>query len=545
VRAEGVSDPSRSSHTFPSRRYSYGAAEESVRGLAAGLTASRFFRFVKGRHTGLVPFPPEMVRALRDPFARLILGHESAPLTARALLAALDAANAEAEGVPEQRSFVVADGGQIPWSPETDGLNRQFRLVITRGRAGQTPTLLISTSTALDSTSTFLQVIGWDPGLEAYQFYDRREGFWIWAGSSWDALTLDSRGRGPFDSHVNGALNMKELKLPWIHWHSQAAAIRDEVLAPDDPLRGEPLWQNRSEAQHFETAVARPGIERWNQARFRRLTADGHLHLAVEALRNVLETTTVNLVASSEQRGRLRAGRPLLLPFTFFIHADALVDLLGLDPGITSPLQVDGGVYAECLARYEVALAEEARRFPGDAHFAFLVPEPAYEDLVVLKELLRLRVLSEKTAACLLMVDFCNAVFSRRRAALLRYVPQTVDLGTPGDFERQFLRAIEVVAPTLAPEAPEREFLANRGLTEQAWRGEFEARIKRFLDAVAARLATLDEFAPVFELADSRRREFRRRPLAEFPLTVPRTNIPQDAPFLEFAPDGEVRARAE
>jgi hypothetical protein len=41
-------------------------------------------------------------------------------------------------------------------------------------------------------------------------------------------------------------------------------------------------------------------------------------------------------------------------------------------------------------------------------------------------------------------------------------------------------------------------------------------------------------------LAESRRREFRRRPLAEFRLTTPVTNIPENAPLLELTVDGRV-----
>ena len=47
-------------------------------------------------------------------------------------------------------------------------------------------------------------------------------------------------------------------------------------------------------------------------------------------------------------------------------------------------------------------------------------------------------------------------------------------------------------------------------------------------------LATPAEFSKIFELAESRRREFRRRPLAEFRLTTPVTNIPDTAPLLEM-----------
>ena len=52
-------------------------------------------------------------------------------------------------------------------------------------------------------------------------------------------------------------------------------------------------------------------------------------------------------------------------------------------------------------------------------------------------------------------------------------------------------------------------------------------------------------FSKIFELAESRRREFRRRPLAEFRLTTPVTNIPDAAPLLEMDAAGIVRPKSE
>ena len=57
------------------------------------------------------------------------------------------------------------------------------------------------------------------------------------------ALEDATRGKGPFDSHVNGSMVMKELRSPWIHWHAPQAGINEEAFAPDDPLRDEPLFR--------------------------------------------------------------------------------------------------------------------------------------------------------------------------------------------------------------------------------------------------------------------------------------------------------------
>ena len=91
------------------------------------------------------------------------------------------------------------------------------------------------------------------------------------------------------------------------------------------------------------------------------------------------------------------------------------------------------------------------------------------------------------------------------------------------------------------PGTPEHELLANWNLPDSDWESEYARRIEAFMASVSARCATATGFTPVFQLAESRRREFRKRKLAEFRLTTPRTNIAEDAPLLEFAPDGTVR----
>jgi hypothetical protein len=70
------------------------------------------------------------------------------PLTVRDLLAAIDALAGSGEALPDQLVSLVADGGHVPWTPETDLLQRAFRFAIARGRGEFS--LLISASTALD-----------------------------------------------------------------------------------------------------------------------------------------------------------------------------------------------------------------------------------------------------------------------------------------------------------------------------------------------------------------------------------------------------------
>ena len=499
------------------------------------------FRFRLGRDPNPIQISASQVSAeLGDPFAQLLLGNNVLPLSLRSLLSALDGHNSDQRGLPVQRSFLVAEGGKIPWTRETADLHREFRFVVTRAaRDALQPDLLIAASTNLDSETIFLQLIAWDPVQAAFQFYQRLGRGWAWAGSSWDALEPDTRAKGPFDSHVNGALVMKELKIPWINWHSMAASITQDALAPNDPLLSESLFQQRTGAERLEIEVVRPGIRRWNDARFKKLLQAGSLKRANEFLRQALFTTTVNLTSAPEERTQARPEIPVHLPLSFFLNSEALLDLLQIPAAVQRP-QVDGGIYAQCLTRYDVALSDGEFTLPGDTHFMFVVPEPAFEDHVVLQRLVISQAMSPKLAASLLMVDFQNPLFSERRTALARHMPNEIGISTSGsDLADQIVKSISAEANSV--DSPEAEFLDNWKLADSQWATTFAGRIMDYMNKIEEAVQSFQGFDQFFRLAESRRREFRRRPLAEFRLTTPLTNIPEDAPFLEMTLNGTVQ----
>ncbi len=536
---------------FPTRRYPYpptlreaGGFESSALAEADGLTAGVIHRLVLGVDAPpAVPMAPSDVETLlRDPFAKLALKKPPFPLSLRELLGVVDHFNNEPAGLPEQKSFVVADGGKIPWSEETATLNRFFRLAVVRARGGDVR-LLISSSVAIDShdADAFLQVIGWDPANEVYNYYERRGGTWIWAGNSWHALQAESRGKGPFDSHVNGSLVMKELKIPWSHWHSESSAIAEDALAPGDPLRTEPLFVDRTGAQVLQVGVVQPGIDRWTEARVRKTLLPGHCDPR-PLVRHCLETTTVNLISADVASASVTADERLRLPPSFFLNVDALIDLLEIDADI-GPVEVAGRLYLESLQEFEVVLHQGDFYWAGDTHFAFLVPEAAYEDLSVLDYLLRRGFLSPRFAACLVMVDYPNPVYSRRRERLARYVPFHAARAPQGwDVESQFVAAVQHAASGGPADSPEREFLAYWDLGEGGWKPHFQNLIETYFAAIQARADTRDGFFDFFRLAESRRRRFRRLPLAEFDLTLPQTNIPPGAPDLFMRSDGAIES---
>jgi hypothetical protein len=113
--------------------------------VASTALAPGVYRFRLGRDTTPQSLSAaEIASTLHDPFAALVLGAGKLPTTLRELLAILEATNVP-DGLPQQSSFVVADGGQIPWSPATQDVARQFRFLITR-EGSQIPDLFVSTS---------------------------------------------------------------------------------------------------------------------------------------------------------------------------------------------------------------------------------------------------------------------------------------------------------------------------------------------------------------------------------------------------------------
>jgi hypothetical protein len=475
---------------------------------------------------------------VNDPFAQLVLAKGKRPKTLLAALALLDAASGAA-ALPEQRLYRVADGGQIPWSSATSGLDRHLRLVVTRHR-GQDAELFVSTAPPFDDEDIFLQIFAWDPKLQAYNFYERRDRIWSWAGSSWDALSSPTRGLGPFDSHINGAPVMKELKIPWLHWHSQSAPIGDEILPPADPLRTDAFYQSTAlkGGEDLELLV-RSGVARWTNARFAGRIQNGSVQKLPEFFRQLLTTTTVNLTCSPQQTSALDDDEPLRLPTTVFLNSELLVDDLQV-PAALPRLKVPGSFYKSCLERFGVELRDGGTVLPQDTFFAFAVPEPSLEDRSVVGQLVKRGILSRRLAVSILMVDFPNPVFSARREKLLIYVPETADTEGGSALDHSFIAAVRAAGQEVG--TPEAELIAMWDLPEASWEADLAGRIEAFWTKLLAKLSTQQGFDEIFRLAESRRRQFRKRPLSEFGLTLSIASAIELPQWLEMTSDAEIRS---
>ena len=483
-------------------------------------------RFVVGIDDGPVELAGDEAAALLgDPLATLLLLRGRFPRTGGELVAELKRAADERDPLQRVTTFVVGEGSQIPFSDATAGVDRGLRFLAACGVVGR-PDVIISTPGPDDR---LVEAMAWDRVLGGFNFYRTVAGAWVFAGNSRAAFEQVTAGKGPFESHVNGNVLMKELRKPWIHWHSPDAGIFATAFAPGDGRRAHAWFTDAEGADVFEKAVAKPAIRRWTKARF-----EARAEPPARVLAQIVQTRTVNLVTSHiESRRAVSSGEDVDLPQTFFVDSEGLVEVLGL--AAPPPLSMAAAHYARTLETFDFALRADGFEQPGDTHFAFMVPERAFEDRAALESAIESGLVTPRLAACLLMVDFANPIFSARRGSLLAHAPQVPD----AQFAQATADAILLAAAATAPASPEREF-AELWAAEDDWPARADARLAEYYDAITVHLATQEGADDYTRLADSRRARIRAMPVFENPLLFAETNI---APAqLEMRPDGTVAA---
>ncbi len=512
--------------------------------LGASLDPNVLHRFVVGEDTRVRALSAAEASAeLGDAFATLLVAQGVFPRTPQDTLDKLSrAAIAGGFALPRKPAFfLLGEGSQLPVNDATSGVNRNVRFVAAFGSGDEGPDVLIS---AFDPEHDEVELMAWDRRAGGFNFYRTvgSQSAWVFAGNSAHAVAPATEGKGPFESHRSGNFLMKELRSPWIHWHTQDAHIDASIFGPGD-ARGEHPWFTAKVPQGalaLEMEVARPSIERWTSARFQALLAGGEtIARPARIMEQILDTPAVNLISSHTRNADVATVTEVDLPNTFFVDSEALNKLLGLRAPPAFAVAAD--LYSTSLQTFGVAL-DDRRGFtqPGDTHFVFVVPERAFEDQIVVREAIRIGLLTDRLAASLLMTDFANPVFSTRRRKLLEHVPATATVaGAQSDFSQQLADAIVAAAAGTPQGSPEREF-EQRWATGDDWRGAFDALLGDYFDAATQRLTDQEGFDAIFRLAESRRNRVRAMPISESPLLFARTNIVRET--LAMRPDASVGA---
>lgn len=476
--------------------------------------------------------PVAEVAAFGDPFTRHLLLEGVVPLTLAQLDKAITALPGD-EARPLRKLYAVAEGAAFQQTNPRLPLNARLVLTWQKDQATD-PDLLLSTTADPEAPEALLQLIAWSESQSVYHFFERLAGRWVWAGSSLDALRPESRGQGPFDSHINGGLVMKELKFPWVHWHSQSRSIDRELLFPSAELDSHPLFAQLEGAQVLEAVVQR-GVRRWTQRRIQRDLTAGRLASLQWYARQILWTTSVNLTSSETLFRELPSVEEITLPSSFFLDVDGLsAAVRGLDEDrdiLPGEVSVSSPAYRQALADLHVHVEanENGPSSPGDTDFVFVVPERAFEDTVVVEQLIANQVLSPRLALCLLMVDFNNPMFSPDRAGLLKLFPEETDAGNQG---ASLDLAVIAAARAQLGDAGARRLVA---LWDEAnLLDSVQQQLAAFVDASQNRLRSADGVHDLLKVADSRRQAFRGRKLNEFR----HTTAISGAPVAHLAFDG-------
>ena len=473
---------------------------------------------------------------LGDRFAQLVLLKDMFPRNAGAVLRALEDAVPAGDPLRTHQFFLVGEGMQIAPAP---GLvvERNLRFLATAGQGPGGPDIMLS---AFHPDQGTVEVMAWDHTAGGFNYYRTvgESSAWVFAGNSRHALTPPTRDNGPFESHKSGHFLMKELRLPWIHWDSPTARAVLTVFAEQDML-DHPWVANLATggAYTLEEDVAIPSMQRWTTARLNALVSGQSEETPRRVVEQLVTSLTVNLASSNTSSAAATTGSVdrVDLPDTFFVDSAALSGVLGLTPP-ARPF-VDSHIYAQSLQVFDVHLTDGAQfDRPGDTHFAFVVPERAFEDTETLRQAISLGIVSDRLAACLLMVDFANPIFSSRRAQLLEHVPDTAFDPERG-FSQDVADAIRASAAAQQPGSAEHEFSQLWDAGED-FRAPFNVLLEGYYDSITRQLATGSGFNSYMELAESRRERMRGMPIVESPLLFARSNI--DALERTMRTDGTV-----
>lgn len=500
----------------------------------------KLFSFVMGIDAHPRPMPPAEVEALGDAFTQHILLKGAIPHTLQELINAIEAIKPP-DAFTIRKMFLVAEGGQHHINNPAFELNARIVFTWQKSNA-HPPDIMLSTVPVLDHPDSLLQLIGWSQKDQAFHFFERKNRVWAWAGNSFHALNPLSRGQGPFDSHINGALVMKELKLPWAHWHSQNSTIPRANFDSQSEFNTKPPFAVLNGAEELE-AIVKTGVRRWLKTRIQSDIKNAEFTNLPTYLRQIVAPTTVNLISSSTEFHRAERVT-ILLPSTFFFDLDGLefalseIDMFNeAIPG--EKLEINGALYKQKALELNMNVTSEDNiQLKGDTHFCFLVPERAFEDTEAAKQLVEQKIISAKLLLCILLVDLSNPVDSDKRAALMQYCPESVPLQA-GKFTFDEVWVQNISAAGKAAGSLEAEFLSYWNEADIVTRAAKELRA--YFNNVQQRLSDPVYVEKLMRLAEYRKGVFKRRKLEElneFKSTL--SHIPQEKETWRMETNGDI-----
>jgi len=403
---------------------------------------------------------PTELTLLGDPLFNLVL-KENPALTNLAKIEDL------IQPDPNQRStFVVDENIADP----RRGQQRRSVLTFAGSNRGETLDGNVMLSVFFDSesfsdTPNVIEAWGWDNQRGRYNYYkldntgtpDLRLSWKFRVSSDGaDLLSPSDRASSCVACHINGAPVMKELSRPWNNWHSLDSQITYLTTLASSNIRWSVANSIRLKngrlkgAESLETGGILPSISQFNTRRINATLAhreaDRSIVLDAEGFAQVLEgkrllksvffTTEFNIISSRQKSGlhpvpKITTAGPkqdIKIPSSFFLNANLLAG------GTPAGYRGLGIAKAQEFANFAVRPQEYKKllidsqvklggRQPGDADFAWFVPEPSHIDNDLTDRLLRLGIITPQFLAAVLAIDLENPVLSPEREQLHRFIP--------------------------------------------------------------------------------------------------------------------------
>ena len=519
------------------------------------VTPGKIYRFIQGIDDCLRPMTEQEIQDnLNDPFAKEVLRQNKFPDNVSEIVQEVD----DSISSFQHFSYLVGEGTQIPLSVAPRDASRNLRYVVTFGTSPNDAQIFLSASPG--GNSSFHQVISWDSDSQQYNYYERIQQVWSWAGNSSFARKSSTVGLGCFDCHHNGVVIMKELESPWNNWQSQLANVSPLVVPT--AVAEEDLFQNLTGAEVLEGAL-QSGVQnyynQWRKDRYQRNGSTIQLSDVNEMLRHLTTNTTINFRSSSIQSNGQQTSPPDRnidgIPRDFFVWDSVLGTFLNIEYSIPN-FEFQRNDYDAYLLQNKFELIQTSSTAPlgevaddrivytkdGSTYFSFFVPVPSFEDSFMARQLKNAGIVTDKFMTALLMVDFKNPVFSEKRPNLQKYADQittgTIDNGissVPNDFVQLVSQDNTQPACTFNTFdncSAEQQFLYIWNLPDDQWKNSAKQLIQEYLDELDS-LSANEQLDRLMQLSVKRRLEFQSsnwKPLSnldEFSLLLPYVERPQ------------------
>ena len=396
-----------------------------------------------------------------------------------------------------------------------------------------------------------IEALGWDAKRSRYNYYKLDEEgtpgqlSWKFRGSSdgADTLKIQQREGTCMQCHINGAPVMKELLFPWDNWHSFMSQVA--YLKSTNPWKvtsNDRIGKHLKGAEDLETDFIVPAINQFNTQRIEVSLArnnDGSPVLDSDGMKQVIEgkrllrplfvTTEFNIISSPQKVGKLHPfsdaptvgpDKAVEIPESFFLNANLISDTppgLGMAREVQAfrEFTVQPEEYKQLLTNSGVQVNGQK---PGDADFAWLVPEPSHIDNNMVEQLMQQGIVTPQFVAAVIAIDLETPILSKEREALLQFIPeqfrfQPLDGGAnplslkrhPDDLTQKVVAAMEKASPE--SNSPAGKFLTllksdipSATLKEQL--NAYHFRVKQALDNQITRPAELER---LYNLAIARR----------------------------------------